>query len=614
MIAYFGVFLVAPLTGLALVVLGAGLVLATLVALVGGGAGSLAWRGLGAALLVAIALCARVPRRAPAVVPLSRAHRWPEQVGPVAARLAAARKRGAGLVPGFVVIRPPGRAALARALGSLEPAALKGAPDARGGTRRLPGEPPVVSVRLTRGHERQIVSLSEGAPEALEAALARLGTPLLVQAVGSEDEITTVSTVDPMTGCTERFLVQPPAGAYRAHNRLLGESHPAFDFVSARPDAPLTLELISPRGSGPLLSIRPLDGVPPVATYVNGGWAAVPTVALDQVSMDAYLDRRPHEAPETAFLRRMREAFHPIGLEGPDEVLPREGRFYVRYDEARVRSHWRWALALLGATQRAGDAALCGARAATVALAWRRLSQGLGARPESLAACERGMEPPSRPAVPEDLSDPAYLADRVGGEAGIPGGAATAPSESAAVPWPPWVVPPRPPLSDERWVVRVALWAYRAALLRRTVAKERLLLENRRRARGARPTGPTLATASSAPAAAAVFHVPPVAPLYGPVAGWAPASPGIAEGPLASLETLDAATERPVLWLPDGRPAHAVVLDRVAGLIVDRAGPLTHLVLLAREAGIPTVLGGHPALPDGARVRVDGATGSVTPT
>jgi pyruvate, water dikinase len=61
-------------------------------------------------------------------------------------------------------------------------------------------------------------------------------------------------------------------------------------------------------------------------------------------------------------------------------------------------------------------------------------------------------------------------------------------------------------------------------------------------------------------------------------------------------------------------PALSHVLPRVAGVVAELGGSTSHLASLARERGIPMVLGVHDAtrkIPDGAQVAVDGVTGVV---
>jgi pyruvate,water dikinase len=61
-------------------------------------------------------------------------------------------------------------------------------------------------------------------------------------------------------------------------------------------------------------------------------------------------------------------------------------------------------------------------------------------------------------------------------------------------------------------------------------------------------------------------------------------------------------------------PALAAVLPRVAGVVAELGGSTSHLAALARERGIPAVLGVPAAtrrIPDGVQVAVDGITGGV---
>jgi pyruvate,water dikinase len=61
-------------------------------------------------------------------------------------------------------------------------------------------------------------------------------------------------------------------------------------------------------------------------------------------------------------------------------------------------------------------------------------------------------------------------------------------------------------------------------------------------------------------------------------------------------------------------PALGAVLPRVAGLVAELGGSTSHLASLARERGIPTVLGVLDAtlrIPDGVQVAVDGVAGVV---
>jgi pyruvate,water dikinase len=61
-------------------------------------------------------------------------------------------------------------------------------------------------------------------------------------------------------------------------------------------------------------------------------------------------------------------------------------------------------------------------------------------------------------------------------------------------------------------------------------------------------------------------------------------------------------------------PSLASVLPRLAGLVAETGSVLAHLAILAREAGVPTVVGAAGALDryePGTVVRVDGDTGEI---
>jgi pyruvate,water dikinase len=62
-------------------------------------------------------------------------------------------------------------------------------------------------------------------------------------------------------------------------------------------------------------------------------------------------------------------------------------------------------------------------------------------------------------------------------------------------------------------------------------------------------------------------------------------------------------------------PAYSLVLPLVGAIVTDRGGMLSHAAIVAREYGIPAIVGADDAtrrIPDGARVRVDGGTGEAT--
>lgn len=96
-----------------------------------------------------------------------------------------------------------------------------------------------------------------------------------------------------------------------------------------------------------------------------------------------------------------------------------------------------------------------------------------------------------------------------------------------------------------------------------------------------------------------------------------PAGIGVGEG-VARVVNCECELERvgpgDVLVTKVAGPALGPILARVAGVVAERGGSTSHLASLARERGIPMVLGVHEAtarIPDGVRVSVDGVAGVV---
>jgi pyruvate,water dikinase len=80
------------------------------------------------------------------------------------------------------------------------------------------------------------------------------------------------------------------------------------------------------------------------------------------------------------------------------------------------------------------------------------------------------------------------------------------------------------------------------------------------------------------------------------------------EAALASLEPGD------VLVVPFTTPAYNAVLALAGAIVTAEGGALSHAAVLARELGIPGVVGAAAALraiPDGATVVVDPRAGTV---
>ena len=95
------------------------------------------------------------------------------------------------------------------------------------------------------------------------------------------------------------------------------------------------------------------------------------------------------------------------------------------------------------------------------------------------------------------------------------------------------------------------------------------------------------------------------------------ASPGIASGPVRVIrEPLDLAQVTPgeILVASNIDPGWTSVFPRVAGLVTETGGLLSHGALLAREYGIPAVMsvpGAVERFATGQRIRIDGRAGTV---
>jgi phosphohistidine swiveling domain-containing protein len=97
-----------------------------------------------------------------------------------------------------------------------------------------------------------------------------------------------------------------------------------------------------------------------------------------------------------------------------------------------------------------------------------------------------------------------------------------------------------------------------------------------------------------------------------------PAGAGVREGRarvVNSPSDLYRIEEGDVLVATNTGPAFNLVLPLLAGMVTDRGGLLSHAAIVAREFSLPAVVGCVDAttrIPDGARVRIDGAAGTVT--
>lgn len=95
-----------------------------------------------------------------------------------------------------------------------------------------------------------------------------------------------------------------------------------------------------------------------------------------------------------------------------------------------------------------------------------------------------------------------------------------------------------------------------------------------------------------------------------------PVSPGVAEGVVRIIFDPRGAQLAPgeILVCPGTDPAWTPLFMAAAGLITEVGGMMTHGSVVAREYGIPAVVGVHQAtsrLKDGQRIRIDGTLGKI---
>jgi phosphohistidine swiveling domain-containing protein len=113
-----------------------------------------------------------------------------------------------------------------------------------------------------------------------------------------------------------------------------------------------------------------------------------------------------------------------------------------------------------------------------------------------------------------------------------------------------------------------------------------------------------------------IFNVPIEKAPPKSVAGL-PVHPGIYEGPARIIngpQDFNRLRQGDVLVTRNTGPSFNVVLPLLGAIVTDRGGQLSHAAIVAREYGIPAVVGTREAttmFPDGARVRVNGDKGVV---
>jgi pyruvate,water dikinase len=113
-----------------------------------------------------------------------------------------------------------------------------------------------------------------------------------------------------------------------------------------------------------------------------------------------------------------------------------------------------------------------------------------------------------------------------------------------------------------------------------------------------------------------LFKVPEAANTESVLKGLA-VNTGVYEGParlVSSPAEFDRVRPGDVLVTRMTSPYFNVVLPLLGAIVTDRGGQLSHAAIVAREYGIPGIVGTREAttrITDGARVRVDGSTGEV---
>lgn len=96
------------------------------------------------------------------------------------------------------------------------------------------------------------------------------------------------------------------------------------------------------------------------------------------------------------------------------------------------------------------------------------------------------------------------------------------------------------------------------------------------------------------------------------------ASSGVVEGTarvVKSVQDIGRLQQGDILVCQVTNPTWAPVFQKIAAAVSDIGGSMSHAAIVAREYGLPAVVGTGKAttrIPDGARIRVDGARGLVT--
>jgi pyruvate,water dikinase len=96
-----------------------------------------------------------------------------------------------------------------------------------------------------------------------------------------------------------------------------------------------------------------------------------------------------------------------------------------------------------------------------------------------------------------------------------------------------------------------------------------------------------------------------------------PASGGVYEGParlVSGPSEFDRIQQGDILVTQSTTEAFNILLPLLGGIVTDSGGLLSHSAIVAREYGIPGVVGTRDAtdrIPDGETIRVDGDAGEV---
>jgi pyruvate,water dikinase len=94
-------------------------------------------------------------------------------------------------------------------------------------------------------------------------------------------------------------------------------------------------------------------------------------------------------------------------------------------------------------------------------------------------------------------------------------------------------------------------------------------------------------------------------------------SPGVFEGParvILDVAELPTVQEGEILVTPSTGPTFNIVLPLLRAIVTERGGALSHAAIVAREYGIPAIVGcpgATSAVKTGARIRVDGTKGEM---